>query len=512
MDNSTKNFGIFQNLRNIASNISIFVVNLLISLWFTPYLIRNLGSEVFGFVPLANSVANFLGIITNSVNLSTGRYLTIEIEKQNLEESNQIFNTALLGTILLISAATPIALIVIILAPVLFNIPPNLYRDVQLLFTGTMAAFLLTTFRINFTVASYARNRFDLRNIVNLAARIGQICVIILLFNLDEPKLFYVGIGAFSAALFGFIGDFYLWKLLLPTLMISLQAFRRKYLEHLVGTGTWMFVYQVGAIVLLNMDMLVANRTLDLNLAGMFGALLTIPKNLRIMASAVGGIWGPTILSRYSKSDYTGIDNVILISTKLIGITLALPVGFLVGMAKPFLSLWLGTEFESIAPVLIVMAFPLSATLILGPFFNTQISMNKLKTPALVTISLGMINIIMMVGFSKIYGPLGIALAGAIVWTIRAIFFMPIYTAHILDLAWWRYLVRLLPIIFVTLLVSIVTYFVSVFIPITSLLALIVVGVVVSICYLIAIYLFGLSRNEKDLVNGLLQKVTTRRE
>ena len=107
MDNSTKNFGIFQNLRNIASNISIFVVNLLISLWFTPYLIRNLGSEVFGFVPLANSVANFLGIITNSVNLSTGRYLTIEIEKQNLEESNQIFNTALLGTILLIIKYLP---------------------------------------------------------------------------------------------------------------------------------------------------------------------------------------------------------------------------------------------------------------------------------------------------------------------------------------------------------------------------------------------------------------------
>lgn len=504
---SVEKFSPFQAIKNILSNIARFVIDILISLWYTPFLIRNLGSELFGFIPLANSVANFLGIITNSLNLSTGRYLTIELEKNNTTQANQIFNTTLLGTLLLISAALPFGSILIILAPDLFNMPPGSERDIQFLFLATITAFLFTTLRINFLVATFARNRFDLRNIVSLTARIGQVLLIVTLFSLDTPKLPYVGIGALLASILALTGDYYLWKRLLPTLDIDLKAASKKYFHLLVGTGAWMFVYQVGAILLLDIEIMVANRVLILNMAGMYGALLTIPKNLRIIAKVVGGVWGPTILSKYSKSDFLGMNEVVKFAIKLIGLSVALPIGFLSGLAKPFLTLWLGPEYAIMSWIFFGMIIHLSVNLIESPFFYTQVSLKKVKFPALVALTLGVINCILTIILGREFGPLGIMVAVASTLTMNHFVILPVYTARIMNLAWWTYIVRMLAVALVTLGVSIVCHLIGVFIPVNSWVSLFVVGLCVSLVYLLIVFLFGLNKEEKDLVFSLIWKI-----
>jgi membrane protein EpsK len=509
MDNSRKELSPLQNIRNISSNLALVVFNLLISLWYTPFLLHGLGSELFGFIPLANSVINFLGIITLSLNTATGRFLTIELRKDNTTRANQIFNTTLVGSIALISSTIPIALGLVILVPNLFNVPLNFIPDVQYLFIGTICAFFITTLRSNFLVATFSKNRFDLRNIVTLAARVGQIIIIVILFSIYPPSLLHIGIGAFAAGVLAFIGDYSLWKKLLPDLKVNFKAFRKKIMNPLMSTSIWVFIFQIGSTLFVNTDMLVANRTLELSTAGMFGALLVIPKNLRIMARAVGSVWGPTFLTKFSNSDLNGMDNVVRYAVKLIGYTIALPVGLIAGLAQPFLKTWLGSEYEIMTWLLVVMICHLSVNLISTPFLNVQVTLNKMAIPAAFSLALGVSNFVLAIILSRVIGAMGIVAAGALTLTANNFIFMPVYAARIMGLKWWHYIQGLLPVIVATLGVTIISYMTALIFPTLSLINLLLIGIIVSCIYLPITYRVGLSRDEREMVVDILGKLVS---
>lgn len=507
MEYSKSSLSPLQNIRNISSNLALVLFNLLISLWYTPFLVHGLGSELFGFIPLANSVINFLGIITLSLNTATGRFLTIELGKNNTTRANQIFNTTLTGSIILISSTLPIAMGLVILVPNLFNVPVYYVPDVRFLFIGTICAFFLTTLRSNFLVATFAKNRFDLRNIVALIARIGQIVIIVILFRLKTPSLLHISLGAIVASILSFIGDYSLWKRLLPGLRVNFRAFRKKLMNPLMSTSVWVLVYQIGSTLFINTDMLVANRTLELSTAGMFGALLVIPKNLRIMASAVGSVWAPTFLTKFSNSDLKGMDSIVLYTVKLIGFTIALPVGLIAGLAKPFLKTWLGAEYAIMTWVLVVMICHLSVNLISIPFVNVQVTLNKMALPAIFSLTLGVANYILAVNLSRVIGAMGIVAAGGLMLTANNFLIMPLYAARIMNLNWWHYLRRLLPIILATLGVAIASYALTLLFPSPSLFSLLLMGFSISCVYLIITYRFGLSGDERDLVIDILGRI-----
>jgi len=507
MSESPSDFGLRRTANNILSNFLLFAANILISLWYTPFLLGKIGSEMFGFIPLANSITGFMSIITYSLNVASARNITVELEKGLVERANQIFNTIFIGTSLLIIGTFPIAAALVLMVPVIFSVPIGAERQTQWLFLGVLAAFFLSMLSINFKVATFAKNRFDLKNVVTFVQRLSQIGVIVLLFYIDQPVIAYVGLGTLIAATLGLAGDCVLWKKLLPVLHLKLASFRRKYLGMLFRTGAWTFLYQVGYLLFLNTDMLVANRVLDLSLAGMYGALLVIPKNLRVMSLAFGGVWGPSILSKYSKSDYQGMDSIVKLSMKVIGLVVALPVGWLCGVAGTFLVFWLGPDFYSMSGVLICLIIHLASNLIVGPFFNVLVSFNRLKIPGIVSFCLGVVNLALMILFARRLGALGIAISGALTMTIYYSLFTPVYTAQILDYKWWHYLLRLLPVYAAVIGVAAVSYAITIFVPTKSLIQLFLEGGVVSVAYVLFVYQFGLANAEKEKVKSLLDRL-----
>ncbi|MCP4140510.1 MAG: lipopolysaccharide biosynthesis protein [Chloroflexi bacterium] len=490
------------------TNSAFFLIEALISFWYTPFLLRKLGSDLFGFIPLANSITNYFSIVLYSLDISLGRNITIELEKGNTCHANQIFNTNRVITLFLIFAAVPIGIVLVIFIPALFTVPIGRERDVQLLFISIIIAFLLGTYGMNYSLATFAKNRFDLKNLVALGARIIQVLIIVGLFRLSNPNLIYVGVGALCAALFNLLGDYYLWRILLPTLKVRWKDFSKKSIKILFDTGIWSFVYQAGFILFLNVDILIANRTLDLSMVGIYGALLVIPKNLRNMSVAIGGVWRPLILSKYSQSDSKSISEIMNTSIKLTGLVLGLIIGLVCGLAEPFLRIWLGPSIQNMSGILVMMVLPLTTNLLAGSFSNIHVSYNKLKFPALMTVGLALLNLFLAIYLAPHYGLIGIIIAGIITLTLNYSFFAPIYAAKIMNLSWWHYMPRLGMILITTLSVFIVSYLLSETIYLSSYSHLIISSGIISIGYFFLIYFLVLSSTEKKMVRRFLDKVT----
>ena len=82
---------------NMAANLLAFVINIGINFFLTPYIIKTVGTESYGFVGLANNFVNYASLLTISLNSMAGRFITINIHQNNNKEANKYFNSILLA-------------------------------------------------------------------------------------------------------------------------------------------------------------------------------------------------------------------------------------------------------------------------------------------------------------------------------------------------------------------------------------------------------------------------------
>ena len=116
---------------NVVSNVLGLAVRILITLWFTPYLISHLGVATYGLISLANSVTNYMSILTNGLNSAIGRFLTISLARADYRVANRTFNTALLGMVVLVVLLLPVVISFSWAVPYLFDVPSGLDNGVQ---------------------------------------------------------------------------------------------------------------------------------------------------------------------------------------------------------------------------------------------------------------------------------------------------------------------------------------------------------------------------------------------
>src|SRR5882724_10830048 len=81
---------------NVAASFGSLVVTLLVGLWYTPFMMRSLGVAVYGLVPLASSITNYLSIITAVVCTTVARYITVDLAHGDVKNANRHFNTFLM--------------------------------------------------------------------------------------------------------------------------------------------------------------------------------------------------------------------------------------------------------------------------------------------------------------------------------------------------------------------------------------------------------------------------------
>ena len=150
----------------IASIVTL-VLNLGINFFLSDYIVNNIGVEAYGFVNLANSMANYAVIITVALNSVAGRFITIAYHKDDKKEANQYFNSVLMANIVMAVLFAILGLFVVTNLDKLINIPPELVVSVKQLYTLVFLNFMLSIISTVFTVATFITNRLYISSLIN---------------------------------------------------------------------------------------------------------------------------------------------------------------------------------------------------------------------------------------------------------------------------------------------------------------------------------------------------------
>jgi membrane protein EpsK len=495
-----------RHIVNLGANLGQLGLSLIVGVWYVPFLVRHLGPAVYGLIPLATSLTAYMALITLALNSAVGRYLTIALEQEDHQRANRIFNTSFWGSIALTAVLLVLAVLGVIYLDRLIKIPAGFDAEARWLFVGTAAAFLLNEIKTPFDVSSFSRNRFDLRNLVAISELLTRVGLIVLLFYVVRPRVSFVGLGILSGTVVSTLGAIWLWKVLTPSLRVRARDFDREVLRDLANTGGWVVINQIGAILYLNIDVLVANRLFGPEQSGKYAAMLQLPYLIRLLGTTVAGVFSPTILYYFARNDPDGLMLFLRRTIKCMGFMLALPIGLMCGFSEPLLRLWLGPGFSEFSPLLFLMAAHLCINVAVLPLLGLQLAANRVKTPALVTIVMGLANLglaLVLAGPTG-WGLYGIAAAGAIMLTAKNVFFTPAYAAHIMDkplLSFWRELGLIVAVTAGTVLLCRLALW---FGPVNGWIQMGGVASIISIFYLLAAYRFFLNSEERVMVRSML--------
>lgn len=164
---------------NLFSNLIAFGVQFGISFILTPYLINSLGSEAYGFVPLANNFIGYINIITIALNSMASRFLTIEMSRGNTHQAQVYFNSVLMAnTILAVVLAVPSFFFVLFIDRCM-NVPAHLLTDVQMTFAYALLAMEVSLVFSVYGEVFYIKNRLDLSARRNIEANVLRAVVLI---------------------------------------------------------------------------------------------------------------------------------------------------------------------------------------------------------------------------------------------------------------------------------------------------------------------------------------------
>lgn len=494
-------------VRNILASLAQFSLRLFIGLWFTRFLVHTIGVELYGLVPLAWNITSYFALITLVMNAPAGRFLIIERSRGDLNKANEVFNTIFWGH-------AGLSLVILLLgvgvswsSPLLFKVPIGHETDARFIFLAVSVAFVIVTFSNPLSLSTYVTNRLDLRSYnesIQLLIRVGIASIFILLFGW---KLDAVSLGICAAALIGLCISIFCWKWLTPELMIKKPQISIPLLKEVTGMGLWMLINQIGALFFLNTELFIVNLLYGANATGRYGAILLFPATIRSAAQIISSTLAPPVMERYARNDMEGVIRIVSRAVRLLGVLMALPLGLICGFSAPLIKIWLGPEFVDLHLILIVLTAHLCVNITILPLFPLQVMVKKVRVPGLVTLVMGIVNVLLAVilGNPELgLGILGIAMAGAIVLSLKNAIFTPAYGAHILNKSKLIFFPSMLPGImgFAILVISIIILLNIV--EIKNLFQLLVSFTSVSLGYFFITWSFVLSRQDKTWLLSLI--------
>nr|WGD93529.1 hypothetical protein P5629_07450 [Bacillus subtilis] len=82
---------------NFSANLTAFLLSVFLSVWMTPFIVKTLGVEAFGFVHLTQNVINYFSVITVALSSVVVRFFSVVRPQGRAGESKCVYQQLFSG-------------------------------------------------------------------------------------------------------------------------------------------------------------------------------------------------------------------------------------------------------------------------------------------------------------------------------------------------------------------------------------------------------------------------------
>lgn len=441
---------------NMIANFFNLAISLVIGFFLTPYVIKEISGEAYGYVGLSNSIIGYASIVTIALNSVAGRFITISFHAKKPEEAATYFSSVFISNVIIGLLLIPVAILFVTQIDRVINVPQVLLTDVRILFAIVFVNFLFSIIGTVYTVSTYITNTLYISNIIGAISNVIKVLLYAVFFSLFTANIIYVGLGTLISTLFLFGSNIYLTRKLVPTLKISKRHFSISKIKELVFSGSWNVLSKLSLILSDGLDLLLTNIWIDAYSMGQYAIAKTIQMIMSTYITSISNIFAPQLTLLFAKNDIENLIKEIRLNMKISSFFSNLPFCFIVIFGDIFCSLWVPNQNVQMIHILTILS--IQAVLISGAvsvLYNVFLITNKLKIPSLYwfVISVLDITIVSILLQYTNWGVYVIAGVSTTVGIISLLTFIPMYACKCLAIKRNTFHPYLFRYVFVTLFI-----------------------------------------------------------
>lgn len=427
---------------NLIASFFAYLVTFGISFFLSPYIVRAVGVDAYGFVSLANNFISYASLITIALNALAGRFITIKIKEKDYDSANMYYTSVFIGNVFLSGILLILAVIAWIFLENIINIPENIFWDVKILFAVLFVNCIINTICSVFGIATFATNKLYLSSIRTIESSLIRAAVLLVLFVFFSPKIAYLGITSLLTGIYCIIYNIYYTKKLTPYLKLSISSFNIKAVKELISSGIWNLVTKLSQILIDGLDLLIANLFIDSVSMGVLSLAKTVPSMISSVVGSMVGSFSPNFTILYAEKKYEELKQSVKQSMKIMGIICNVPIIVLLVCGIQFFTLWQPTQDAKQLQLLSILT---CAGLIINGgincIYNIFTVVNKLKFNSLVLLVSSIISITITFILVKTtdLGIYAIAGVSTCIMIIKNIVLIVPYAAKCLQLKWYAF-------------------------------------------------------------------------
>ena len=496
---------------NIIAQFVSFLVQFAISFLMTPFIVKKLGAEAYGFIGLSNNFISYAQILTVALNSMAGRFIAVEYHKGNLVGAQKYYASVFYANIIVSTFIGIIAIICSFYLEYFVNIPVQLIFDVKVLFILLIGNFLISLIFSVYNVATFIKNRLDYVAVRSIVANVIRACVLVIAFSFFVPMLWYVGLASVICTLYISFVNIQYKRQLTPDLVIRPKLYDFEFVRKIVNSGVWNTVSRLSNILEQGFDLLFANLFIGTYAMGQLAITKQIPVIILTLIGSIGAAFAPSLTKSFAQGSKSDMQREVMISVKLMGLISVLPLCFVFSFIDRFYDLWLPGQNSSelyLLTVIGVLYFPI--LLSLEGVQNLWPVLNKVKTYSLASIVLSSCTFITLFTgihfIPKVYSIYYLAGVSTFYNFILVLFFIPLYAAKCLGVSKTFFYPSIVRVVITVVIVLSAIFFIKPYLGINSWPQLIFAGMFeVIICLMIG-FMVILNRDDRRNIISIVKR------
>lgn len=501
------------NQLKVGAIMSYLLIGLgsIISILYTPIMLRLLGQSEYGLYNLVSSVVSYLGLLSFGFGSAYIKYFSkyrVNKEFENIAKLNGMFLTifSVMGFVSIIAG--------VILVFNTENIFGSQLSIRELEIAKILMAIMVVNIAISFPAIVF--NSFVAANEKFIFQRSLQIIKVVTSPFLILPVLMmgYASIGMAIATtvinfLVEFVNAFYCFKKI--DINFSFKKFDSGLMRELFIFSSFIFMNLVVNQINWNVDRYIIGRFKGTVAVATYSLAAQLNTYYLSFSTALSGVYIPRVNAMVSgENDNNELSMLFARLGRLQFILLSLIISGLIFFGIAFIRIWAGKDYDESYSIALMLIIPVTLPLLqnLGIEIQRAKNMHKFRSWVYLFIAIG--NVFISIPLVKLYGGIGAAAGTAIALVIGNVFVMNWYYHKKVGLNIKMFITQILKISPALVIPSITGMLMYYYLNLFDVKILIVSIVFYTIIFSISMWFMGMNKYEKNLIINPYYKIKSK--
>lgn len=323
------------------------VINTLVLILLTPYLLKHLGDERFGIYQTIVPIVQYLVLLEFGLRGSIARFASGHIAANNIDGLNSVVSSTFYLCFVLSVIVLVFSTLLGIVAPLFFSISEEYRLQSLYMFWGVGFSLVISFMGYSFGGVLMGHQRFELLNLQIIISVVGRAVFVLLFFSLGWVSL---GSWALALVLSSLLSLVYLIAMafrLEKGLSIRLKHVNSVTFKQLFGFGSWNMLRQLSQFVIQSVNPVIIGRFIGLNAVPYYGIPFMLIRRLEALVLGLTSTLIPVASSNLSSRDNEFMAKLLIRGTYVASM-IVFPFGcVLMVMCKDLFRVWLPGGYES---------------------------------------------------------------------------------------------------------------------------------------------------------------------